>query len=73
MYKFASIYDSANICLNDASKLLYTDLEDNADRQAMLSYLSSNVSALSATGGLMLAQWTSVGNWICRLLRRATI
>lgn len=54
MYKFASVYDSANICLNDASRLLYTDTESDADRQEMLSYLSSNVSALSATGGLML-------------------
>lgn len=53
MYKFASAYQSANICLNDASRLLYTDSTD-VSRQDMLEKISSDVSALSATGGLML-------------------
>lgn len=53
MYKFATGYQSANICLNDASRLLYTALPD-VSRQEMLEKLSAGVSALGATGGLML-------------------
>lgn len=53
-YTLTTNYESANICLNDASKLLYTDLKGDKNRQDVLSQLSSNVSALSAAGGLML-------------------
>ena len=46
---------SKDICVNDASMLLYTDLKGGYNRQEMLEKLRDNMGALSAKGGLMLS------------------
>lgn len=53
-YKLTRNFASSNICLNDASNFLYTDLKSKTNRQAMLENLKENTSALSAAGSLML-------------------
>ena len=54
-YKMISSLKSADICLNDASMLLYTDLKGGLNRQQVLENIKENSSALSANGGLMLS------------------
>ncbi len=54
IYNFATEYENVSICLNDASKFLYTDLEGGKTRHEMLSLLKDEASTLSATGSLML-------------------
>ncbi len=54
-YKFVSQYETANVCLNDASSMLYTDLVENKNRQTMLDEIVGKVGALSASGSLMTA------------------
>lgn len=53
-YTLATSFVGASLCLNDGSRLLYSDLLGKNNRQAVLDKLKSNVSALSASGGLML-------------------
>ncbi len=55
IYKFATDSESAKVCLNDGASVLYTDLKGKVTRQGVLEQLSSSVSTLSATGGLMLS------------------
>lgn len=52
-YKLMSELDSANACVNDLSRFLYTDLVDGIDRQSALEGLRSKTEVLSL-GGLML-------------------
>ncbi len=53
-YKTVSGYETANVCLNDASKLLYSDFVEKQNRQYMLEEIVGKVGALSASGSLML-------------------
>lgn len=54
-YKMLSSLKSADVCLNDASMLLYTDLKGGLNRQQVLENIKEKSSALSANGGLMLS------------------
>ncbi len=54
-YKFTKDFTSSNMCLNDGSNFLYTDLKGKNNRQDMLENLRENTSALSAAGSLMLS------------------
>lgn len=54
-YKMISSLKSADICLNDASMILYTDLKGGLNRQQVLENIKEKASALSANGGLMLS------------------
>lgn len=55
-YKSLSDYVGADVCLNDCSKLLYTDVEDDYNRQDMLNNIRNNTSALGAHRGVMLSE-----------------
>lgn len=55
-YKSLSDYEGADVCLNDCSKLLYTDVEDSYNRQDMLANIRNNTSALGAHRGVMLSE-----------------
>ena len=55
-YKSLSDYGDADVCLNDCSKLLYTDVVDDYNRQDMLENIRNNTSALGAHRGVMLAE-----------------
>lgn len=55
-YNFVTDFQSAKVCLNDASQLLYTDLRNDLTRQDVLENLKDKICALSAAGGLMLSQ-----------------
>ena len=54
-YKFVSTLKSADVCINDASMFLYTDLKGGLNRQQVLDNLKEKVGALSTKGGLMLS------------------
>lgn len=54
VYKFISEIESGNICINDLSYLLYTDVLGGVDRQTALNNLKDKTQALSVSGGLML-------------------
>lgn len=54
-YTHITELESADVCLNDASMLLYTDLEGGYNRQQMLDNMRENIGALSAKGSLMLS------------------
>lgn len=54
--KAVTEYEGADICLNDCSKLLYTDIEDDYNRQDMLNNMRNSTSALGAYSGLMLSE-----------------
>ncbi len=54
IYKFISDIESGNVCLNDLSYLLYTDVLDGVDRQTALNNLKDKVQSLSVNNGLML-------------------
>lgn len=53
-YSFAVDNESAGVCLNDGSSLLYSDLNGKKTRQELLKHLQANVGALSVSGSLML-------------------
>lgn len=53
-YTLATSFGGASLCLNDGSRFLYSDLDGKNNRQGVLDKLKNNVSALSASGGLML-------------------
>lgn len=55
-YKVMSQFNSGNICINDMSYLLYTDIDGGIDRQTALANLSDKTQALSVGGGLMLSK-----------------
>ncbi len=54
VYKFMSEFESGNLCVNDLSFLLYTDINSGVDRQTALDKIKNNTEALSLGGGLML-------------------
>lgn len=54
VYKFISEIESGNVCINDLSYLLYTDVLGDVDRQTALNNLKDKSQSLSVSGGLML-------------------
>ena len=55
-YEFISGVESGNVCVNDASYLLYTDVIGKVDRQSALSSLRGKIESLSVNNGLMLSK-----------------
>lgn len=55
LYKFINNFENGNVCINDMSFLLYTDIYSRTDRQTALNDLKEKCSALSVNGGLMLS------------------
>ncbi len=55
VYKFISGIESGNVCINDLSMYLYTDVLGRVDRQTALNNLADKTQALSVGGGLMLS------------------
>ena len=54
-YKFVSQSESGNVCVNDLSYLLYTDIWGRVDRQSALNSLQDKIQSLSVSSGLMLS------------------
>lgn len=54
-YNMLSEIESADVCLNDGSLVLYTDLSGGRNRQDVLSNIREKSATLSATGSLMLS------------------
>lgn len=54
-YKLINGIPSADICLNDASMLLYTDLKNGLNRQQVLDNIKEKSGALTAGADLMLS------------------
>ncbi len=54
-YKALSNYESANVCINDLSHFLYTDLVGNVNRQIAMESFSEKAQALGVNGNLMLS------------------
>ncbi len=54
-YKTLSAMKYSDVCLNDASMFLYTDLKGGLNRQQVLENIKEKAGALSAKGGLMLS------------------
>ncbi len=54
-YKTLSSYESANVCINDLSYFLYSDLVGNVNRQIAMENFSEKVQALGVNGNLMLS------------------
>lgn len=54
-YKTLSSLKSADVCLNDASMFLYTDIKGGLNRQQVLENLREKCAALNARGDLMLS------------------
>lgn len=54
-YNMIADLASADVCLNDASMLLYTDLIGKNNRQDVLLNIREKAGALNAKGGLMLS------------------
>lgn len=55
VYKTVSKFESANVCINDLSYLLYTDVVGNVNRQVALENLKEKIQAFGVNGNLMLA------------------
>lgn len=54
VYKLMSNVNSGNVCVNDLSRFLYTDVKGGLNRQDALNDLKEKISSLSVGGGLML-------------------
>lgn len=54
-YKAFSSESSGDVCINDASQFLYTDVNGGFNRQQVLENLKEKSSALSVNGSLMLS------------------
>lgn len=55
IYKTVSKFESANVCINDLSYLLYTDVVGNVNRQVALENLKEKIQAFGVNGNLMLS------------------
>ncbi len=55
VYELVSQSEAGNICVNDLSYLLYTDIWGRVDRQTALNNLKDKIQALSVNNGLMLS------------------
>lgn len=56
VYKSISEIESGNICVNDLSYILHTDILGGVDRQTALNNLKDKVQSLSVSNGLMLTR-----------------
>ncbi len=54
VYKFISESESGNVCINDLSYLLYSDVLGGVDRQTALNNLKDKAQSLGVSNGLML-------------------
>ena len=54
-YKAASKLESANVCVNDLSQTLYTDVMGKVNRQEALENLGEKLQAFGVNGNLMLS------------------
>ena len=54
VYKLMSEFNSGNVCVNDLSQFLYTDIKGSVNRQEALDNLKEKTGSLSVGGGLML-------------------
>ena len=54
-YELVSQSGAGNVCLNDLSYLLYTDIWGRVDRQTALNNLKDKIQSLSVNNGLMLS------------------
>lgn len=54
VYKLMSEVNSGNVCVNDLSRFLYTDIKGGVNRQKALDNLKEKIGSLSVGGGLML-------------------
>lgn len=54
-YKMLEEIKNVDVCINDASMYLYTDLKGGLNRQQVLENIKEKSGALSAKGGVMLA------------------
>lgn len=55
LYFLTSSFDSLGISLNDASRFLYSDSEDELTRQDMISKLQKSAASVSSDNGCMLS------------------
>ena len=54
-YKYFQSVKNMNICLNDGSQMLYTDIWGALDRQSVLRNIQGNVNSLAASSGVTLS------------------
>lgn len=54
VFKLMSDVNSGNVCVNDLSRFLYTDVKGGVNRQNALNDLKEKIGSLSVGGGLML-------------------
>lgn len=54
-YKYLADTENVNICLNDGSYILYTDIEDKVNRQVLLSGVRDNLNSLKTNSRVMLS------------------
>ena len=53
-YKTISAFESANVCINDMSRVLYTDVAGNVNRQEAAENLREKIQSFGVNGNLML-------------------
>ncbi len=56
VYKAVSTLESGNVCINDLSYILYTDVIGGVNRQIALENLKEKTQALGVNGGVMLSE-----------------
>lgn len=56
VYKTASRLESGNVCINDLSYLLFTDVVGGVNRQMALENLKEKTQSLGISGGIMLSK-----------------
>ena len=56
VYNFVSQTEKGNVCINDLSYILYSDILGRTDRQTALENLKDKIQSLSVSNGLMLAK-----------------
>lgn len=54
-YKTLSGYENANVCINDLSCFLYTDVAGNVNRQSALEELKGKIQSMGVNGNVMLS------------------
>ncbi len=55
-YKLFDELEAGNVCINDASTILYTDVKGSLDRQRFMENLADKCGALEAGGAVMLSK-----------------
>lgn len=56
VYNFVSQTEKGNLCINDLSYILYSDISGRTNRQTALENLKDKIQSLSVSNGLMLAK-----------------